>query len=97
MVTLLGEGAIRGRVIDPAGKPVRNFRVQVGIPKGAKPGDPVGGYFAGYGGTGLSFTRDDGEFIISGLTAGHLHHLTVIAEERGAGEVDRVEAQRSIA
>jgi protocatechuate 3,4-dioxygenase beta subunit len=93
VVTLLSGGAIRGRVIDPAGKPVRNFRVQVGIPRGAKPGDPVGGYFAGYGGTGLSFTRDDGEFIISGLTAGHLHLLTVIAEKRGVGEVDRVEAQ----
>ena len=72
---------------------MRNFRVQVGIPKGAKPGDPVGGYFAGYGGTGLAFTRDDGEFTISGLTAGNLHLLTVIAEELGVGEVDRVEAQ----
>ena len=86
-------GAIRGRVVDPAGNPVRNFRVQVGIPKGAKPGEPVGGYFAGYGGTGLAFTRDDGEFTISGLTAGNLHLLTVIAEDLGAGEADRVEAQ----
>ena len=93
LVTLLSGGAIRGRVIDPAGKPVRNFRIQVGIPKGARPGDPVGGYFAGYGGTGLSFTRDDGEFIISGLTAGNLHHLTVITEKRGTGEIDRVKAQ----
>src|SRR5262249_42162158 len=66
VVDLLSGGAIRGRVIDPAGRPVRNFRVQVGIPRGARPGDSVGGYFAGYVGTGLSFTRDDGEFIISG-------------------------------
>lgn len=93
VVTLLGVGAIRGRVVDPTGEPVRNFRVQVGIPKGAKPGEPVGGYFAGYGGTGLAFTREDGEFTISGLTAGNLHLLTVIAEGFGVGEVDRVEAQ----
>ena len=92
-MTLLSGGAIRGRVIDPTGKPVRNFRIQVGIPKGAKPGEPVGGYFAGYGGTGVSFTRDDGEFIISGLTAGNLHHLTVITEKRGTAEIDRIAAQ----
>ena len=93
VVTLLGGGAIRGRVVDPLGNPVKNFRIQVGMPKGTKPGDPVGGYFAGYGGTGLSFTRDDGEFTISGLTAGNLHRLTVISERFGAGEADRVEAQ----
>ncbi len=93
VITMLGGGAIRGRVVDPGGQPVRNFRIQVGMPKGAKPGEPVGGYFAGYVGTGLAFTRDDGEFTISGLTAGHLHLLTVIAEGFGTGEVDRVEAQ----
>jgi len=93
VMVLLGPGAIRGRVVGLGGKPVRNLRVQVGIPKGAKPGEPVGGYFAGYGGTGLAFTRDDGEFTITGLTAGNLHLLTVIAEEYGAGEADRVVAQ----
>ena len=92
-VVLLGGGAIRGRVVGPLGNPIKNFRVQVGMPKGTKPGDPVGGYFAGYGGTGLAFTRDDGEFTISGLTAGNLHRLTVIAEDFGAGEADRVEAR----
>jgi protocatechuate 3,4-dioxygenase beta subunit len=93
VVTLLGAGAIRGRVVDQTGSPVRNFRIQVGIPKDRKPGEPVGGYFAGYGGTGLAFTRDDGEFTISGLEAGHFHLLTVIAEGFGVGEADRVEAQ----
>ena len=92
-MTLQGEGAIRGRVVDPTGSPVRNFRIQVGVPKDSRPGDPVGGYFAGYSGTGVSFTRDDGEFTISGLTAGQLHHLTVIAERFGVGEADRVESQ----
>ena len=92
-ITMLGDGAIRGRVVDPAGNPVRNFRVQVGMPRGLKPGDPVGGYFAGYSGIGLSFTRDDGEFTITGLTAGNLHRLTAVAGEFGAGEVDRVESR----
>ena len=41
----------------------------------------------------MAFTRDEGEFTISGLTAGNLHRLTVIAEGWGAGEADRVEAQ----
>ena len=93
VMVLLGAGAIRGRVVGLGGKPVRNFRVQVGIPKGAKPGEPVGGYFAGYTGTGLAFTRDDGEFTVTGLTTGNLHLLTVIAEDQGAGEADRVVAQ----
>jgi uncharacterized GH25 family protein len=93
VVTLLGGGAIRGRVVDPLGNPVRDFRVQVGIPTGAKPGEPVGGYFAGYSGTGLAFTRDDGDFTISGLTAGNLHRLTAIAEGWGLGEADRVLAE----
>jgi hypothetical protein len=93
VITMLGGGAIRGRVVNASGNPVRDFRVQVGIPKGAKSGEPVGGYFAGYSGTGLAFTRDDGEFTISGLTAGNLHHLMVIAERWGAGEADRIEAQ----
>lgn len=93
VITLLGGGVIRGRVVDPAGHPVRNFRVQLGIPRGANPGDPVGGYFAGYGGVGLSFTRGDGEFTVSGLTAGNLHLLTVVADEFGKAEVDRVIAR----
>ena len=92
-MTLVGPGAIRGRVVDPLGNPVSDFRVQVGIPKGAKPGEPVGGYFAGYSGTGLAFTRDNGEFTISGLTAGNLHRLTIIADGWGSGEVDRVIAE----
>ena len=93
VLTLLGRGVIRGRVVDPLGHPVRDFRVQVGIPKGTRPGDSVGGYFAGYSGTGLSFTRADGEFAISGLTAGNIHRLTVIADGWGTGEAERVVAR----
>ena len=91
VVVLRGAGAIRGRVVDPAGRPVRNFRVQVNSPKVTKPGDPAeGGFFAGYVGIGLTFTRDDGEFTISGLSAGSLVRLTVIADGYGEGEADRV-------
>ena len=93
VVTLLGAGALRGRVVDPAGNPVRNFRIRVSLPRGFKPGDPAGGYFAGYDWVGLSFTRADGEFTITGLTAGNLHRLTVFAGMLGTGEADRAESQ----
>ena len=91
-VVLLGDGAIRGRVVDSMGRPVRNFLVRLGIPKDAKAGEPVGGFSASYGSSGLSFTRDDGEFTITRLTAGHLHLLTVTADGLGSGEAGRVEA-----
>ena len=90
--TLLGEGAIRGRVVSPEGRPVRNFRVVLGMPKDLKRGEPAGGYFAGYSGIGLSFTRDDGEFNVTGLTAGNVQSVGVVAEGYGLGEVDRVVA-----
>ena len=92
VITLSAGGAIRGRVLDLAGNPVRNFRIQLAIPKERKPGEAVGGYFAGYGGTGLSFTRADGEFTISGLTAGTVQDLKVIAGPFGSAEVARVKA-----
>ena len=92
VVTLLGGGAVRGRVVDASGKPVRHFRVLLGIPKDAKPGEPVGGFFAGYQRTGLSFTRDDGEFTVTGLTAGNLLLITVVADDLGTAKVDRVVA-----
>ncbi|WP_435021791.1 carboxypeptidase regulatory-like domain-containing protein [Tundrisphaera sp. TA3] len=93
LVTLQGEGAIRGRVVTPGGRPVRNFRIVLGFPKDTKPGDPVGGFFAGYSGIGVTFTRDDGEFTVTGLTAGSFVRVSAIAEGFGAGEADRVEVR----
>ena len=92
VVVLSGEGAIRGLVVDPAGRPVRNFRVLLQIPEGSKPGEKVGGYFAGYGGIGVSFTRDDGTFVVSDLTTGNVQDVVVLADGYGKGKAERVEA-----
>jgi protocatechuate 3,4-dioxygenase beta subunit len=95
VVTMTAEGAIRGRVVDPLGHPVRNFRVLINIPKGNRPGEKVGGFFAGFTGTGVRFTSDDGTFIVSGLTAGNLHRVSALADGFGAGELDRVRSHPS--
>lgn len=92
VITLAGDGAIRGRVVDFLGNPIKNFRIKVGFPKERKPGDESGGYYVGFGNPGVTFTRDDGVFTMSGLTAGNVLHLTAITETQGAGETDRVVA-----
>jgi hypothetical protein len=67
VVTWPDRGVIRGRVVDPAGSPVRNFRVVVSGPPRVKPGQPrVGRLFRAYDEAAVEFTRDDGKFTISG-------------------------------
>jgi hypothetical protein len=85
-------GAIRGRVVDAAGKPVRNFRVLINIPHGNGPGERVGGYFAGYCGTGVRFTSADGTFTLTGLNPGHVHRVGIVADGLGGAEENRVES-----
>jgi len=36
-VTMMATGVIRGRVVDEAGQPIRNFRVLVNHPRNRKP------------------------------------------------------------
>jgi uncharacterized GH25 family protein len=91
-IVMLAEGAIRGRVVDPLGQPVPEFRVLLEIPEQNRPGDKVGGFFAGYGSPGVSFTSDDGTFLVSGLTAGNTQRVKVVAPGFGLGEKARVEA-----
>jgi protocatechuate 3,4-dioxygenase beta subunit len=93
-IIMQATGAIRGRVVDEQGKPVQNFRILIQIPRSydrAK-GEKVGGYFAGYEWPGISFTSEDGEFVASGLTVGHLHRVTALAEGHGQVAMDRVKA-----
>lgn len=91
--TLRGEGAIRGHVYEPSGKPARNFRIVLQTPKVRMPADRPGSMNADLARMGVLFTRDDGEFTLSGLTPGGLYHVTAIAEGFGRNEVDRVEAR----
>ena len=89
---MLGEGAIPRSGCRAAGASREKLPGPGRHSEGDQAGLSRGAYFAGYGGTGLAFTRNDGVFTISGLTAGNLR-LTVIADGFGSGEVDRVEAQ----
>src|SRR5262249_45020591 len=59
-VTLKYGGALVGRVIDRAGKPIRNFRILVAFPRERRKGEQTEGFFAGYSGIGVRFTSDDG-------------------------------------
>ncbi len=85
-------GAIRGRVVDADGKPVRSFCILVNIPHQRVPSEKVGGFFAGYCGIGLSYTSDDGVFVVTGVQAGYLHRISALAEGYGQADEDRVEA-----
>ena len=93
VVRMEGAGAIRGRVVDAAGKPVRSFRILVNIPRQITPTEKAGGFFAGYCGIGLSYTGDDGVFVVTGVTAGFLHRISALAEGHGQADADRVEAR----
>jgi hypothetical protein len=85
-------GAIRGRVLDPDGRPVRNFRILINSPHDLGPNDKAGGYFAGYCGMGLRFTSADGTFVVTGLVAGNVHRVTVVSDGAGGAEENRVTA-----
>jgi len=91
-VALQAGGAIRGQVVDPAGKPARNFRIRVQIPRDLKPGEKAGGYYAGYDWYGVSFTSPDGTFVLSDVPAGAWLRLHAIAPGFGQAVCDRVQA-----
>ncbi len=93
VVTMSAAGAILGRVIDHEGKPVRNFRVLLNAPQEQKPDDKFGGFFAGFCGTGLSYTSDEGYFVIRNLGEGSVQRVTVLAPGHGELSVDRVIAR----
>jgi thiol-disulfide isomerase/thioredoxin/protocatechuate 3,4-dioxygenase beta subunit len=88
-IELVGGGAIRGRVVDPDGHPVRNYRILINFPHERHPGDRSGGYFAGYCGIGLTFTSADGVFVVTGIGAGGVYRVSALAEGHGEGVIDR--------
>lgn len=92
-IRMVAGGAILGRVVDPDGKPVRNFRVLLNISKDRRPGDNFGGFFAGFSGIGLTYTSEDGSFVVKDLAAGSVQRLSVIAPGFGEGVVDRARAE----
>jgi hypothetical protein len=91
-VTLAYGGAVKGRVLDHTGKPVRNFRVLVSFPRERRNGDQTDGYFAGYCGIGVRFTSADGRFVLTGVGAGSVYRITALADGHGEATIDRVHA-----
>jgi protocatechuate 3,4-dioxygenase beta subunit len=91
-VTMLYGGAVSGRVVDRNGKPIRSFRIRVGLPRERQPGDQFTGFFAGYSGIGVRFTSDDGRFVLTGVGAGSVYRITVVAPGHGEAVADRVTA-----
>lgn len=88
-IQLVSGGAIHGRVVNAKGEPVANFKVRVMIPRERKAEEKVGGYYAGYDWYGVRFTRPDGRFVISDVTAATLMRLVVTSPEHGVAIVDR--------
>ena len=83
-------GAIRGRVVDREGAPVRTFRVLIGILRKPCREERAGGYFLSYAGKGLPFTSEDGSFVVGGLDAGEFCRVSALAVGHGAAVEDRV-------
>jgi uncharacterized GH25 family protein len=85
-------GAIKGQAVDANGKPIRNFRVLVGFPNARQVGDKSDGFFAGYSGMGVRFTSADGTFVLTGVGAGSVYRVTVLADGHGEAVEDRLNA-----
>jgi thiol-disulfide isomerase/thioredoxin len=92
VIIMTSAGAVRGHVVDHQGKPVRSFRVLLNAPRERMPDDKFGGFFAGFCGIGLSYTSDDGSFLITNLGANSVQRITIIAPGHGEGTIDRVVA-----
>jgi peroxiredoxin len=92
-ITMQPGGAIRGRVVDPEGRPVRNFRILLNGSRERHPDDKYGGFFAGFCGIGLTYTSDDGTFAVKDLGAGTIQRVSVMAAGYGEGIADRVRAE----
>lgn len=92
VVTMTYGGAIKGRMLDRDGKPIRNCRVLLAFPRERKLDDVTQGFFAGYSGIGVRFTSPDGSFVFTGVGAGSVYRVTVVAPGHGEAVVDRVHA-----
>ena len=83
-------GAIKGRVLDRAGQPIKNFRVTVTPPKERVQGEQPDGYPLEYSGMGVRYTSADGSFVLTGLGAGGVYRIQAYADGHGEAVVDRV-------
>ncbi len=80
-------GAIRGRVVDPQGQPVRNFAVEFLLPSSLEPAD--------WGSTSSGprlFSQDDGRFVVGRLEANKRYRVAVVAPGFGRADVEPIYA-----
>ena len=94
IVRIASGGGITGRVEGPDGEPIRDFRVLVDIPWDYESGDPVGGFSASYGSSGISFTHDDGRFVLGDMNAANIYRITLTSPGYGNAVLDRIQAHR---
>jgi protocatechuate 3,4-dioxygenase beta subunit len=85
-----GAGGIKGRVVDRDGRPVRTFRVTIHFPRTREAGNRLVPFYASYEDVGISFTNDDGEFLLSNLASAADYRLHVITSDLREGTVDAV-------
>ncbi len=85
-------GAIKGRVIGVDGKPVKNFRITVDHPLVRNPNNAGVGIGASYSSLGISFSAEDGSFVVSDLKPGTTWKVQAHAREMGKAMAEAVEA-----
>jgi protocatechuate 3,4-dioxygenase beta subunit len=86
-------GAVRGRIVDGRGRPVRNFKVRAMIPRVREPREPVGGYYAGFDWYGVTYTSADGVFVLTDIAADRWLRLIVSSPGIGRAVLDRVKSE----
>jgi beta-lactamase regulating signal transducer with metallopeptidase domain len=106
VVTLPGSGAFRGRVIDPEGKPVRDFRILLALAElePAKPASQpsfgpsntntqTSAVYVGLTCVGVMYTSPDGTFVLGGLALNNVNRVMAEVPGYGRAVVDRVYAR----
>lgn len=80
VVTIAAGGAIRGKVVDRAGRPVSDYILLVQPSNKPLAGKKSGSMFAGYTGIGIHFSNADGEFVVSDLEADRTHRVIAVVD-----------------
>jgi hypothetical protein len=88
-----GSAAVRGRVIDPEGRPVRDFRIQVELSRQTSAAISSAGATRRGGNAGVSFTDGRGEFAFSGLVPGTAYTVSANSAGFSGASADGVRAQ----
>ena len=92
-ITLTSGGALTGIVIDDHERPVRNLQHPSPDSRNLVQGEKAGGYYAGFDWYGISFTRDDGNFVFTDVPANRWMRLMVSSPGVGCRVVDRAQSQ----